>query len=242
MANEHQTGLVLITGNSSGLGLALTQQYLKQGCRVFGLSRRGCPVRHSRLVDQRCDLACLEEIPQRLSSLLGDEGNLDLAILNAGALGQIKPMRETAQAELEEVMVVNVWANKTLLDLLLNRGAVGQVVAISSGAAVNCNPGWGAYSLSKAALNALVKLYAAEYPHTHFTALAPGLVDTSMQDYLCEQVDEKQYPSVGKLRRARGSDAMPVPARAAERITQVIPRLYSWPSGEFLDLRSMDTA
>src|SRR5690625_6916597 len=70
------------------------------------------------------------------------------------------------------------------------------------------NYGWGGYSLSKEALNNLITLYAEEMPNTHFLSLAPGLVDTDMQEYLCGEVDSAEFPSVQKLRDARGTDNM----------------------------------
>jgi len=231
---------ILITGNSSGLGLALTGWYLDHGWQVFGLSRRGCPLTHSNLIDQIGDLGCGKDLQGLLGQLR--DTPFDLVILNAGLLGEIKLLRDTSMQELQEIMTVNVWANKVLLDDLLARTQVRQVVAISSGAAVNCNKGWGAYSLSKATLNALIKLYAAEHEQTHFTALAPGLVDTEMQEYLCNAVDSARYPAVKKLKAARGGPEMPTAAEAAKRVAQLICNLRSCRSGEFVDIRSLPNA
>ena len=78
-------------------------------------------------------------------------------------------------------MKINVWSNKVICDWLLKSiPEIYQIVFMSSGAAVNGNRGWGSYSLSKATLNMLAKLYAAEAKQTHFSALAPGLVDTAI--------------------------------------------------------------
>ena len=161
-----------------------------------------------------------------MDELLGNTEEIELAILNAGILGEIREMTATPLARLQQVMDVNVWANKLILDRLCDPGPQPrQIVLMSSGAAVNGNKGWGAYSLSKAAVNMLAKLYAHEIPGATLIALAPGLVDTAMQDYLCDpdQVEAERFPSVQKLRSARGSDAMPTPQAAAKRIADVIP-------------------
>ncbi|MEN8106787.1 MAG: hypothetical protein ABFS22_02140 [Pseudomonadota bacterium] len=50
------------TGNSSGIGLALTGEYLSRGYKVYGTSRRSCPLTHERLHDVRCDLADFETV------------------------------------------------------------------------------------------------------------------------------------------------------------------------------------
>ncbi|MGK7295890.1 MAG: SDR family NAD(P)-dependent oxidoreductase [Candidatus Wenzhouxiangella sp. M2_3B_020] len=233
---------VLITGNSSGLGLGLTETLLQRDAIVWGLSRRGCPLNDDDgLHDRRFDLSNLNTLPEALERLLADCMRLDLVVLNAGILGKIHEISETDVHDLEHMMRINVWSNKVILDWIIERQLpVDQVVAISSGAAVNMNYGWGGYSLSKSLLNDLVRLYAHEMPDTHLTALAPGLVDTPMQDYLCEEVDTEQYPSVQKLKDARGTDDMPDPKAAAEHILEILDTLREGESGRFVDVRSMN--
>jgi len=232
---------VLITGNSSGLGLGLTRRLLADDAIVWGLSRRGCPIHdNDGLRDRKVDLGNLGNLEHHLERLLSDCLRLDLVVLNAGILGRIRPISETDVHDIEHLMRVNVWANKFMLDWLIERAIpVRQVVAISSGAAVNMNYGWGGYSLSKAALNNLIRLYAPEMPDTHLTALAPGLVDTAMQDYLCGEVDSAEFPSVEKLVDARGSDAMPDPDAAAATVLGLLDRLREGESGQFVDVRAL---
>ncbi len=237
---------VFITGNSSGLGYGLTEEYLSRGFEVYGLSRRGCTgIDNQALHDVRCDLSQSSTIVPSLDSLLGAVSRLNLVFLNAGVLGEIRDIADTALEDILPVMDINVWANKIILDWLRARElGIEQIVLISSGAAVNSHKGWGAYSLSKATLNMLNQLYAPEYPDTHLCALAPGLIDTAMQDHLCNpnEVDVDQYPSVQKLRNARGTDSMPTPRTAARRLAHVMPRIKDYPSGSFVDIRTLDTA
>lgn len=232
----------LITGNSSGLGLGLTETLLERDAIVWGISRRGCPLSdNDGLRDRRFDLSNLNALPDALEKLLSDCLRLDLVVLNAGILGKIHEISETDVHDLEHMMRINVWSNKIILDWIIERQLpVDQVIAISSGAAVNMNYGWGGYSLSKSLLNNLIKLYAQEMPNTHFTALAPGLVDTSMQDYLCGEVDSEEFPSVQKIKEARGTEKMPQPAEAASQILDLLEKLREGESGEFVDVRKMD--
>ncbi|MGC9457645.1 MAG: SDR family NAD(P)-dependent oxidoreductase, partial [Halothiobacillaceae bacterium] len=152
----------------------------------------------------------------------------------------IADMRDTALDDLKQVMEVNAWANKTLLDALFARDIpVGQVVGISSGAAVLGNRGWSGYALSKAALNMLLRLYARELPQTHFSALAPGLIDSRMMDYLCADPDPQRFPALDRIRAARGTERMPGPQEAAERVFAVLEKLRDFPSGEFIDIRQI---
>lgn len=233
---------VLITGNSSGLGLGLTRQLLAQDAIVWGLSRSGCPIHDDDgLRDRKVDLANLNAIPEALDRLLSDCLRLDLLVLNAGILGRIQPLHSTDVHDLEHMMRINVWANKVILDWFIERQIpVGQVVAISSGAGHNLSYGWGGYAMSKSSLNDLIALYAPEMPDSHLTALAPGLVDTGMQDYLCGDVDAGEYPSVQKLKDARGTDAMPTADQAAGRILGLLEKLKNGESGQFVDVRTLD--
>jgi NAD(P)-dependent dehydrogenase (short-subunit alcohol dehydrogenase family) len=116
---------------------------------------------------------------------------------------------------------------------------VDQVVAVSSGAAVSGARGWNAYSLSKAALNMMMKLYAAERPLTHFSALAPGLVDTDMQKAMRALPADARFPTVDRLKKAAGTADMPDPATAALRVMEAVPRLRALKSGEFQDIRAL---
>jgi len=233
---------LFITGNSSGLGHGLSEVYLYRGWQVYGVSRRGCQDLQGPLHDVRCDLSDYEALPLALDTLLEGCAGLDLVILNAGVLGRIADLHTTSLAEIQQVMDVNVWANKLILDWLLESGLeIGQIVLISSGAAVNGNRGWGAYALSKATLNMLGMLYAQEFVDSHFTSLAPGLVDTAMQDYLCHEaeVDAERFPSLQRLRAARNTAQMPWPRQAGEIIADTIPRLLQYPSGTFVDIRNL---
>ncbi|MEC8209455.1 MAG: SDR family NAD(P)-dependent oxidoreductase, partial [Verrucomicrobiota bacterium] len=175
---------IFISGVSSGLGYGLTKVYLAKGHEVYGCSRR----KPLDLVDQglhfaEIDLA--ESMAGRIKfcKLIYGVLHFDLVILNAGKLGQIRDMKEASLEDLRETMEINVWSNKWLLDCLFaDERSVEQVVAISSGASQSGSRGWNGYSLSKSALNMLIKLYAGERSQTHFISLAPGLIDTAMQD------------------------------------------------------------
>lgn len=233
---------LFITGNSSGLGHGLSAAYLRRGWEVYGISRRGCEGLQGGLHDIRCDLSDMEALPVAMEALLGDCRQLDLVILNAGILGRIADLSDTPLSQIKQVMDINVWSNKQLLDWLLQADiGIAQIVLISSGAAVNGNRGWGAYSLSKAALNMLGMLYAHEFADSHIISLAPGLVDTAMQDYLCDdsRSDADLFPSLNKLRAARNTPQMPTAVEAGEMIADIVPGLLNYPSGSFLDVRTI---
>jgi len=230
----------LITGHSSGIGLAMTELLLQRGWQVCGLARRSVSLKTAHLRQISVDLAQASLLKESLGQLHELATDYDLVFLNAGILGSIEPIQNTSQDDLDHLMQVNVWANKIILDFFIQHAiSAKQIVLISSGAAVNGNYGWGAYALSKATLNMLAQLYAHEMPDSHLTAFAPGLVDTAMQDYLCEQVDHEAFPSVQKLINARGTEAMPKPADAAIKIFDALEGLKKRTSGGFVDIRHL---
>ena len=235
---ERRVTTALITGTNSGIGKALAEAYLQRGWRIYGLgSRKESAIEHENFRYLSLDLRATERIAPSLAEYLRGVEKLELVILNAGVLGEIRDMAETPLYAVEEVMSVNVWANKAILDTLNERKiAVAQVVGISSGAAVNANKGWGAYSLSKASLNMLLKLYSREMPETHITALAPGVVDTPMVRHITEEVDERRYPSAARLKNG----PIQAPEEAAKRLMEAFEKVKKYESGSFLDVRTME--
>jgi benzil reductase ((S)-benzoin forming) len=229
---------IFITGNSKGLGLGLTRYYLQQNVQVYSVSRSPCPLEHALLHHRNIDLAELDSIQSKLQGLLPQQ--LDLVILNAGILGKIKDLSDTSMSEVRSIMDVNVWSNKIIIDFLIKQAIkVSQLVIISSGASVNGNRGWGAYSISKASINMMAMLYAAEMPDTHISAYAPGLVHTGMQDYLCHDVDTAKYPSIKRLQQAYQTADMPDIDSAAKKIALSFPRCLEFASGSFIDIRQL---
>lgn len=232
---------IFITGVSSGLGYGLAKMYLERGDCVYGCSRRVPEELIKKgLKHVVLDLSKASTSEVRLLDWLGTFDVLDLVILNAGRLGQIRDMSETPLEDLRETMEVNVWSNKWILDVLFQKVAVvRQVVGISSGASQSGSRGWNGYSVSKAALNMLIKLYADEARETHFTALAPGLVDTAMQDYLTSLPADDRYAPLEILKAAKGTESMPDGETCARSLIGVFPKLLDLDSGSYADIRKL---
>lgn len=232
---------IYITGVSSGLGHGLAKVYLEQGAVVYGCSRR----KPEELVDrglrfQQIDLADSVVGKDLLNEQIRAVEHFDILILNAAKLGKIRDIQDTPLADLRETMEINLWANKWILDTVFSQErTVQQVVAISTGASQSGSRGWNGYSLSKAALNMLIKLYAGERAETHFTSLAPGLVDTAMQDYLTNLPEDKRYPPLEVLKAAKGTETMPDGETCARRLTDLFPRLLQLKSGSYADIRNL---
>lgn len=228
---------ILITGVSSGLGQALAIEYLENGDAVYAI---GKTIPHKldhypHFFFFPYDLSETFMIQSTLKEFLQNR-SFDIVILNAGVLGDIQPLSQTDLNDVKDVMEINLWANKELIDTLHKHAQVKQIVGMSSGAAVNGSKGWGAYSLSKAALNMLLNVYAKEMPETHFTALAPGVIHTPMVQHILENVNDEVYPSARRLKEGE----IRSPEKAAKLLIETFPKLLAYESGSFLDVRTMD--
>jgi len=227
---------LFITGIGSGLGKALAMEALSRNYEVYTLSRHLPSELEGKVEFVRCDLRRIESIAPSVERLLKDVRELELVILNAGVLGDFGDMRDISLYKMKEVMDINVWANKVVIDTLTDmKIRVKQLVGISSGASVNCNRGWNAYSISKASFNCLLKLYAREMEETHITALAPGLVLTPMLEEVMKQ-DEVRYPSVKRIK----DSPKRTPEETARLLFDTFPKLLEFESGEYVDVRKID--
>jgi NAD(P)-dependent dehydrogenase (short-subunit alcohol dehydrogenase family) len=187
---------VAITGGTSGLGLALVQEFLGRGAEVAFVARRRERVErlartHARVHGIVGDLSIKEDIHPISVQILGELGGLDVLVNNASDLGSVplKLLADTDCEDLERAMATNVLGPFRLTKALLGalaasarerRGSV--VLNVSSDAAVNAYPTWGAYSASKAALHHLTRIWAAELETVgvRFLSIDPGDMDTPL--------------------------------------------------------------
>jgi len=196
---------VLITGASRGLGRALFAELARAGARVVGVAR---------------DRAAIEAVAQELAAQgleahgigadLGAQGDIypiagaaaalvgpiDVLIHNASSLGPtpLPLLLDTACEDFTRVLEVNVLGpfrlSKAIVGNMLLRGE-GVVVHVSSDAATSAYPRWGAYGVSKAALDHLARIWAAELSGSgvRFYSIDPGEMDTAMHAAALPEAD-----------------------------------------------------
>jgi len=187
---------VAITGGTSGLGLAFVREWLRRGARVAFVARNRQNV--ERVAGEHAgahgivgDISIKEEIYPIALQIVGELGGLDVLINNASDLGPVPlaMLSDTDCEDLERAFATNVFGAFRLTKALMGalaasaregRGAV--VLNISSDAAINAYPGWGAYSTSKAALHHLSNIWGEEHAAdgVRFLSLDPGDMDTPM--------------------------------------------------------------
>jgi benzil reductase ((S)-benzoin forming) len=233
---------ILITGTNTGIGHALAIEFLDHGATVYGISRHF----NDKLKNYddyhhlSQDLMKLEELQENLTDFLSDVNTLDLVVLNAGILININDLRKTPLDEITTVMRVNVWANKVIIDTLLEKTPnLYQVVAISCGSVINNARGLNAYSLSKLALNKMIKLYAREITKTHFSAIAPGYIDSSLQKHIAQLPNLNNYPVIKKLRIMREKGQLTEPRYAANYLVEAMGTILQEESGAYREVKDI---
>ncbi|MFC6047057.1 SDR family NAD(P)-dependent oxidoreductase, partial [Methylobacterium hispanicum] len=160
---------------------------------------------------------------------------LDIVVGNAGILGNLMPVGHVTPKVWDQVMAINVTANWRLirsLDPLLQMSDAGRAVFVSSGAASKCRAYWGPYSVSKAALEALVRTYAAETANTRIRAmlLNPGPLRTSMRAAAMPGEDPETLKTP--------EDLAPHIVRLASPASEDTGKLYDFPSDRVLEFRA----
>jgi NAD(P)-dependent dehydrogenase (short-subunit alcohol dehydrogenase family) len=187
--------VALVTGASRGIGAVVAKAFAREGAHVILLARTIGGLEevddaiqaeggHATLLP--LDLAKPEQIAAIGPTIAERFRRLDILAANAGILGTLSPVAMSDPKIWESVMKINVLANYHLirtLDPLLRGSDAGRAIFVTSGAARMHMPFWSAYAASKAALEAMVKTYAAEvaYSPLKVNILNPGVVRTAMR-------------------------------------------------------------
>jgi NAD(P)-dependent dehydrogenase (short-subunit alcohol dehydrogenase family) len=187
--------IALITGASRGLGAAAAVALAREGVHCVLVART---VGGLEAVDDQIRSAggSATLVPldvtdgpgiDRLGAALYERfGKLDVLVGNAALLGTLSPLGHIEPAIFERVMAVNITANWRLIrsiDPLLHRSDAGRAIFVTSGISRRVLPYWGAYAASKAALDMLAGIYAAEVEHTkvRVNLFNPGPMRTGMR-------------------------------------------------------------
>ena len=201
--------IAVVTGASRGLGRATALALAKEGAHIVALARtQGGLVELDDEIRSLGGEATLVPVDMtdypaldRLGAAIFERWKkLDILVGNAGVLGKLTPLPHVDQKLWDEVMAVNVTANYRLirsLDPLLRASDAGRAVFITSGLAQKCWPYWGPYSISKAALEAMVKTYAGEIATTplRVNCFSPGPTRTKMRATAMPGEDPETLPA-----------------------------------------------
>ena len=187
--------VALITGASRGIGRAVALRFAAEGAHVILIARTQGAL--EELDDEiramggaatlvPADLTEFDTIDGMGARVFERFGRLDVLVGNAGILGTLGPLAHADPKTWDRVMAINVTANWRLIrsfDPLLKASEAGRAIFVTSGAATADRAYWGAYAVSKAALEALVRTYAADVATTdvRVNMIDPGATRTGMR-------------------------------------------------------------
>lgn len=187
--------IALVTGASRGIGRAAALAFAQAGAHIVALARTSGALEELddaiRAIGGSATLVPLDlsdagGLEKLGPALLERWGKPDILLANAGILGSLTPLGHATEKDWAKVLDINVTANWRLiksLDPALRTSDAGRVLLMSSGAAHKCSAYWGPYSISKAAVEALGRTYAAETATTPVKVMLvnPGPLRTKMR-------------------------------------------------------------
>lgn len=155
-----ETKVILLTGCSSGIGRALSEEFHRRGHRVTATARRREtlePLKSEGIAVDQLDVTNVDDIERVIDAALAREGHIDVLVNNAG-YGLIAPTLDVLEDELLAQFQTNVFAPLSLIRRIapvMRKYGGGTIVNIGSISGIVTTPFSGAYCASKAALHAL---------------------------------------------------------------------------------------
>ncbi len=208
MVKRLQNRIALITGTSRGIGATVARAYAEAGAHVVLVARTSGGLEEVDDAIQAAggsatlvplDLTQPETIEGLGASVFERWGRLDILVANAATLGELAPVGHIAPEVWEQALALNVTANWRLIrafDPLLRQSDAGRAIFFTSGATRSLPPYWGAYSATKAALEALALTYAREVERTKIRVnlVNPGPTRTAMRAQAFPGEDPESLP------------------------------------------------
>ncbi len=209
--------VVVVTGSTRGIGLAIAQQCAKRGARVVISSRKADACERVRdeirasggeAISVPCNIGEKSQLQALVDATLAQWKSIDVLVCNAAVNPYFGPLSGIPDDAFDKIMNSNVRSNVWLCNMALPHIAAaggGSVIIVSSIAGIKGTRLLGAYGLSKAADSQLARNLAVEWGPKKITvnALAPGVIKTDFAKALYENPDmekfvTKQYP-IGRL-------------------------------------------
>jgi 3-oxoacyl-[acyl-carrier protein] reductase len=233
----------IITGSNRGIGKAILHQFATNGCNLFAHARKESSaftelcLREAKDNDVSItpvyfDFANLDEMKASFKGIMASKQKIDILVNNAGITYNALFQMTTLDKMMENIninFIAPFFFTQYVVKLML-KNKTGNIVNISSTAAIDANPGRSAYGSSKAAIICWTKVMAAELAifGIRVNAIAPGITDTDMvgqsmtEKYIDEAVQNTMLKRIGQ------------PADIAESVVFLACDLSSYITGQVL--------
>lgn len=182
---EFENRVVVISGATGGAGQPITDRFLNEGATVFALGRsRKNEHAPARLVRVEADLFTREGARSVVKTAISRAGRIDVLVHLVGGFAGGQSVAEAGAATWEHMMNINFHAALFMFEAVIPemmKRRHGRIIAMGSRAGVDPVATLGPYSVSKAALHALVRAIAADVKDFGITsnAVLPGVIDTA---------------------------------------------------------------
>ena len=241
--------LALITGITSGIGLAMARALHAEGFSLYGVARDRAKLAALDLPlvgAEIRDLSVAADIEGCLQDLDLSPWSRAVLINNAGSLDPIGRFDQIDLAATERTMTLNglapIFLSQTFYNAVLaSPSCTGRIVQITSGAAHRPIAGWTSYCMSKAAMWLGTQVIAEEMDtaRCQVMALSPGVVATAMQAHIRRQ-PAAAMPDVAWFRQLAEADKLAPPAAPARWLVELLRDTAAgrrpFPHGESVDL------
>lgn len=187
--------IIVITGASRGLGLAMVKHFLSLGDTVYGLSRSPSELNHDQYHHSEVDIADANQVKQFFLQLRRQVSHLDGLINNAG-IASMNAFATTPADTIHKIFQVNVHGTSLCCQKalsLLKKSPHPRIVNLTTVAVPLLLEGEAAYAASKSAVETLTKIMAKEYGHFGITcnAIGPSPIATALiQSVPKEKIDK----------------------------------------------------
>jgi len=190
--------VALVTGASKGIGFSIAEFFAAAGAKVVISSRKQDALDEmaSQLKEKgyqatgiSCNVGKMEELDTLVSRTIDKWGQIDILVNNAATNPVYGPVHDTSLDAYDKIMDVNLKAPFQLMKLCypyLQASSGASVINISSIGGISPEPGLGIYSVSKAALISMTKVFAKEWgdDNIRVNAICPGLIKTKFSEAL----------------------------------------------------------
>lgn len=233
----------IITGASKGIGSALSKKLAASGHQVIGIARTQPEDWAGALfiTHDLTDIAGISRVMAQAAQEISADADTVTLVNNAGTVEPIGFAAANDGQDIEKSITLNLTAPMALSSAFLREtGSVNKrrIVNISSGAGRKQVKGWSAYCAGKAGLDHYTSCLDAEYENLKAVSVAPGIIDTGMQEKIRES-GEEDFPQIEHFRNYKSSGKLSSPEDTAAGLIQLMQRPDFQELPVLLDLREL---